>query len=70
MNIAEVLKKKIDNGQNVLTEFESKELLEEIGIKIPAQNLTKTKDETIAAAEKIGFPVVLKLMAVDMGRNW
>ena len=66
MNIAEVLKKKIDNGQNVLTEFESKELLEEIGIKIPAQNLTKTKDETIAAAEKIGFPVVLKLMAEDV----
>jgi len=66
MNIAEVLKKKIDNGQNVLTEFESKELLEEIEIKIPAQNLTKTKDETIAAAEKIGFPVVLKLMAVDV----
>ncbi len=66
MNIAEVLKNKIEAGQNVLTEFESKELLEEIGIKIPAQNLTKTKDETIAAAEKIGFPVVLKLMAEDV----
>ena len=66
MNIAEVLKNKIESGQNVLTEFESKELLEEIGIKIPAQTLTKTKDETIAAAEKIGFPVVLKLMAEDV----
>ena len=66
MNIAEVLKKKIETGQNVLTEFESKELLQEIGIKIPAQNLTKTKDETIAAAEKIGFPVVMKLMAEDV----
>ena len=66
MNIADVLKKKIDTGQNVLTEFESKELLKEIGITIPAQNLTKTKDETLAAAEKIGFPVVLKLMAEDV----
>jgi len=66
MNIAEVLKKKIDTGQNVLTEFESKELLKEIGIQIPAQNLTKTKDETLAAAEKIGFPVVMKLMAEDV----
>ena len=66
MNIAEVLKEKIDTGQNVLTEFESKDLLKEIGIPIPAQNLTKTKDETLAAAEKIGFPVVLKLMAEDV----
>lgn len=66
MNIVEVLKKKIENGQNVLTEFESKELLKEIGIPIPAQNLTKTKDETLAAAEKIGFPVVMKLMAEDV----
>lgn len=66
MNIAEVLKKKIEAGQNVLTEFESKELLTEIGISIPAQKLTKTKEETIAAAEEIGFPVVMKLMAEDV----
>jgi acyl-CoA synthetase (NDP forming) len=66
MNITEVLKKKIDTGQNVLTEFESKELLKEIGIAIPAQKLTKTKEETIAAAQEIGFPIVMKLMAEDV----
>jgi acyl-CoA synthetase (NDP forming) len=66
MNITEVISKKINSGQNVLTEFESKELLKEIGIPIPAQELTKTKDETLAAAEKIGFPVVMKLMAEDV----
>ncbi len=66
MNITELLKKKIEADQNVLTEFESKELLQEIGIRIPAQKLTKTKEETISAAESIGFPVVLKLMAEDV----
>ena len=66
MNITEVLKKKVDSGQNVLTEFESKELLQEIGIPIPAQKLTKTKEETLSAVESIGYPVVLKLMAEDI----
>jgi len=66
MNIAEVLKKKIESSQTVLTEFESKELLEEIGIVVPDQRLTSSKEETLSAAEKIGFPVVLKLMAEDV----
>jgi len=66
MNIAEVLKKKIESSQTVLTEFESKELLEEIGIVVPSQSLTSSKEETLSAAEKIGFPVVLKLMAEDV----
>jgi len=66
MNITEVLKKKVNAGQNVLTEFESKELFQEIGIPVPAQKLTISKEETISAASEIGFPVVLKLMAEDV----
>ncbi len=66
MSIAELLKKKLDTGQTVLTEFESKELLSEIGLPIPSQKLTKTKEETISAAEEIGYPVVMKLMAEDV----
>ena len=66
MNVTEVLKKKVNAGQNVLTEFESKELFQEIGIPVPAQKLTVSKEETLSAAEQIGFPVVLKLMAEDV----
>ena len=66
MNVTEVLKKKVDAGQNVLTEFESKELFQEIGIPVPAQKLTISKEETISAANEIGYPVVLKLMAEDV----
>ena len=66
MNISELLKKKLEVNQTVLTEFESKELLKEIGISIPEQKLTSTKEETVSAAKNIGFPVVLKLMAEDI----
>jgi acyl-CoA synthetase (NDP forming) len=66
MNISELLKKKLESNQTVLTEFESKELLIEIGISIPDQKLTSTKEETVSAAKSIGFPVVLKLMAEDI----
>ncbi len=66
MNISELLKNKLESNQTVLTEFESKNLLKEIGIPIPEQELATTKEETIAIAKKIGFPVVLKLMAEDI----
>ena len=66
MNITEVLKNKIETNQTVLTEFESKELLREIGILVPAQKLTSSQEETISAAEDIGFPVVMKLIAEDI----
>ena len=66
MKIAEILKQKIDSDETVLTEFESKELLEEIGIQVPAQKLTSSKEETVKAAEEIGLPVVMKLMAEDI----
>jgi len=66
MNIAEVIKGKIEANQIVLTEFESKELLQEIGISVPVQKLTASKEETTSAAEEIGFPIVLKLMAEDV----
>jgi len=66
MNIVELLTSKVNSNQLVLTEFESKELLEDIGISVPAQRLTSTKEETGTAADQIGFPIVLKLIAEDI----
>jgi acyl-CoA synthetase (NDP forming) len=66
MSVSDILKQKTEAGQNVLTEYESKELLKDIGIPIPEQKLTKSKEETINAAEGIGYPVVMKLMAEDI----
>ncbi len=66
MDISEVLKNKIESNETILTEFESKELLQEIGISVPSQRLITSIDETRSAAEEIGFPVVLKLIAEDI----
>ncbi|GAH32375.1 unnamed protein product, partial [marine sediment metagenome] len=63
---SELLKNKIESNQTVLTEFESKNLLKEIGIQIPEQELATTKEETLTVAKKIGFPIVLKLIAEDI----
>jgi acyl-CoA synthetase (NDP forming) len=66
MNISELIKNKLESNQTVLTEFESKMLLKEIEIPIPDQELATTKEETLSFAKKIGFPIVLKLMAEDI----
>jgi len=66
MNIQELLVKKIESNQLVLTEFESKKLLADIGIKIPSQRLASSKEDTLSAAKDIGFPVVMKLIAEDI----
>ena len=44
-----------------LSEHESKRLLEEAGIPIPRECLVEGPAEAVEAAEKFGYPVVLKL---------
>lgn len=48
-------------GIHVLSERESKEFLKEYGINTNPAVLAKTRDEAVAAAEEIGYPVVLKI---------
>ena len=44
-----------------LSEFESKQLLARAGVPIPPERLASSPAEAVAAAEALGFPVVLKL---------
>jgi len=62
----EIIKNYLSQGKKVLTEFESKELLEKIGISITKQKLTSDKNDTVKFADEIGYPVVMKLMADDV----
>ncbi len=48
-------------GRTIFTEFESKQLLSIYNIPTVATFLAATEDEAIIVAEKIGYPVVLKL---------
>jgi acetyltransferase len=49
------------SGRSILSEYESKKLLHIYGIPTVDTLLAQTADEAIEQAEKIGYPVVLKL---------
>ena len=44
-----------------LSEFSSKELIAEYGVAVPKESLASTSVEAVEEANKIGYPVVLKL---------
>jgi len=46
---------------HTLSEHESKQLLAKAGIAIPDERLVASADDAVAAANDLGFPVVLKL---------
>ena len=56
----------LSSGRMALTEFEAKEFLAEFGLPITKQAISSSKDEIIAKAKEIGFPVVMKIMADDI----
>lgn len=53
-------------GRTILTEYESKKLLESYGIPTTKTEIAETVDEAVNWAEKIGFPVVLKLHSLTI----
>jgi acetyltransferase len=53
-------------GRTILTEAESKQLLEFYSIPVVKTRVAKTVDEASAAAHSIGYPVVLKLLSPDI----
>jgi acyl-CoA synthetase (NDP forming) len=53
-------------GRSVLTEVESKQLLESAGIPVASAMLAKDAAEAASLAGKAGFPVVLKVVSPDI----
>jgi acyl-CoA synthetase (NDP forming) len=60
MNAAELIRKAKAEGRTALTEAESKNVLKGYGVPVVAESVAATPGEALAAAEEIGFPVVLK----------
>jgi acetyltransferase len=52
--------------RTILTEYESKKLLEAYGIPTTKTEIASTAEEAVAWAEKIGYPVVLKLYSLTI----
>ncbi|MGW1787468.1 acetate--CoA ligase family protein [Streptomyces tubercidicus] len=53
-------------GRAALTAPEGKRITDAYGIPTPAEGLAESADEAVALADRIGFPVVLKIMSPDI----
>lgn len=55
-----------DDGRSVLNEKESKDLLAGYGIPVAVTHVARDADEAVSIAERIGYPVALKVISPDM----
>jgi acetyl coenzyme A synthetase (ADP forming)-like protein len=53
-------------GQNQISEVEAKDILEAYGFRVLPSALATDQDEAVEAAERIGYPVVLKVVSPDI----
>ena len=58
---AAILKRVRDTGRNLLTEYESKQLLTTYNIPTVTTEIATSEDQAVELAAAIGYPVVLKL---------
>jgi len=58
---ARILREARDQRRTLLTEYESKQLLEAYGIPTVETRVALTEEEAVKAAKEIGYPVVVKL---------
>jgi len=66
LSIADVIDRAKAEGRTVLTEIESKQILEEADFPTAAARLAKTAEEAVNAAKEFGYPTVLKVVSPDV----
>ena len=57
------------DGRTLLTEVESKQLLDDAGIRVTQTRLAKNAADAVTAAQEIGFPVVLKIVSPEIAHK-
>jgi acetyltransferase len=65
-NLQAMLRRIARDGRNVLTEEESKRFVTTYGIPIVEQHVVKTLEEALSTANKIGYPVVIKVVSHEI----
>jgi acyl-CoA synthetase (NDP forming) len=64
--IREILDALKNEARTALSAPEAKALADAYGIPVPREGLAETADAAVALAERIGFPVVLKIVSPDI----
>ena len=59
----------LDKCTGIVPEYQAKTLLAPIGIPFPESRFAATTEKAEAAAEAIGYPVVMKAQAVELGHK-
>lgn len=62
----ELLRNVLNDGRKVLTEYEAKQFLSNYQIEVIENGLAATKEEALELADKIGYPVVMKIASPDI----
>jgi acyl-CoA synthetase (NDP forming) len=62
----EIVDRALQQGRTLLTETESKQILQDLGIATTLGHLATSSEEAVHAATAIGFPVVLKISSPDI----
>ncbi len=60
MDFKGIINEAVNNGQNALSEFDSKKILSAYSLPTPKEALVKTSEDAVQQASEIGYPVVLK----------
>lgn len=69
MTFESVLTLARSEGRDLLNEIEAKQLLQEAGIPVTTTVLAKTREEARTQAERVGYPVVLKIVSPDIAHK-
>jgi acyl-CoA synthetase (NDP forming) len=66
LSITDVLERARVEGRSVLTEVESKQILEDAGIAVIPARLATDVDAAVRTADELGYPVALKIVSPDV----
>ncbi len=64
-NVREIIERAKRDGRNLL-EHEAKAIVREYGIPVTRVSLARSEEEAVKEAERIGYPVVLKIVSPDI----
>ncbi|WEU40642.1 MAG: acetate--CoA ligase family protein [Candidatus Odinarchaeum yellowstonii] len=64
--IKEIISNITNSGRFILTEDESKTILREMSIPFPEYEVVSSAEEAAEAAERVGYPIVMKIVSPDI----
>ena len=64
--VGEVLKRAREDGRESLGDIEARQVVEAYGLRTPRSELSRSAEESVEIARRIGFPVAMKIVSPDI----